>query len=282
MSEKSIFKIRNLICSYNNLNDVLLIDNLDILEGKITILLGESGSGKSTMLETLGLMNNTIKKGSSVIFQPDNKSYDFYDLWANGKNNDMSLIRRKYFSFIFQDTNLMPNFTAYENISVTQMIEGTSKEDAIGNARRIADSLGLSINETKKAFEMSGGEKQRAAFIRAIAPKFTVLFGDEPTGNLDKKNASLLLSLLKDSIRKHKKTAIIVSHDINLALEFGDTILVLKKVIDQKTHKEYSIINNDTVFNSIINDQKKKIWMNYKGKDITLSVKRKIDSIINN
>lgn len=281
MKGKEIFKIKDLACSYNGKDDVLIVNELNISEGQIVVLLGISGAGKSTILETLGLMSNTIKNGSKVTFCPDEKEYRFNQLWTHKNHDEMSAIRRKHFSFIFQNTNLMPNFTAYENISITQMIEGIPKEEAINNARSLAKSLGLEISEKKKAFEMSGGEKQRAAFIRAISPDFTVLFGDEPTGNLDRKNAHMLLSILRKTIKEKKKTAIIVSHDISMALEFADTIIVLKKGNGNVRKKDYSIITNETTFQSVDN-HKCKIWKNHLDEDITSSIENHIENIITN
>ncbi len=143
----------------------------------------------------------------------------------------------------------MPNFTAYENISITQMLDGLSKKEAVNKAKAMVKGMGLSFDENKKVFEMSVGEKQRVAFIRAITPEFTVLFADEPTGNLDRYNALKLLNILKQTIHKKCKTAIIVSHDMELALEFADEIIVLE-MPDEDDKNQYSSVTSDTVFKS--------------------------------
>ncbi len=274
---KDLFVIENLVCSYDGKNEVLRVENLSIPKGKVVVLLGASGAGKSTILETLGLMNNTIKNGSRVIFNPgdEDKVFEFSELWQVKDEKRIAEIRRKYFSFIFQNTNLMPNFTAYENIGLTKMIEGVSEKEANKATEEMANRLQLFIDKDKKAYEMSGGEKQRAAFIRAIIPDFTVLFGDEPTGNLDPKNANVLLTLLRKEILDKNKTAIIVSHNINLAIEYSDMIIVLKK-----TRDNYSVIDNKNIFIRI-SDNGSVNWQNkYDKSDVTKEMHSLIENII--
>jgi len=278
MKTNYLFKIENLVCSYNGTDEVLKVDYLEIPLGKIVVLLGASGSGKSTILETLGLMNRTIKNGSKVIFKPKDEEYDLSSMWNSDMFDEMALVRQNHFSFIFQSTNLMPNFTAFENISITQMLAGLSKNEAINEAIKMADSLGLSIDADKKAFEMSGGEKQRAAFIRAITPEFSVLFGDEPTGNLDRRNASKLLSILRKTIHDKGKTAIIVSHDLELALSFADMIIVLEKPSNGSLIKTAKI-TPDTIFNSSTKNGKKN-WYSSDNEIITNSINSIIERII--
>lgn len=243
----SLFHIENLKCSYNGGSTVLEVENLSISSGKLIVIIGLSGAGKSTFLETLGLMNNTINKDSVIKFSPThNELYEFENLWEN--NNDMSIseVRRRHFSFIFQSTNLMPNFTVYENICLTQMMQGNAKMDAMNTSDRYMKQLGLEeIDEKKNSFEISGGQAQRVAFVRAITPKFTVLFGDEPTGNLDEKNSWDLMGVLKDNIHQSDKTAIIVTHNIKLALDFADQIILITKP------NSHGVIESKNIFHKI-------------------------------
>ena len=229
---KSLFKISNLCCAYKNKKEVLTIPELDIPRGKLVVLLGQSGSGKSTLLETLGLMNNTIKSGD-VVFHPsdDKSSISYRELWMKKRNfNQVSWLRKEYFSFIFQNTNLMPNFTAIENACLTQMIKGIPWKDAEERVIDMMEKLKLTdIPQDKQTKELSGGEKQRVAFVRAITPEFSVLFGDEPTGNLDPIISYELISILDQNIREHQRSAIVVSHNIELSVRFADSIIVLKK-----------------------------------------------------
>ena len=288
MSKKKLYEIRNLICSYDGTREVLKIKELDIYRGQIVVLLGVSGAGKSTILETLGLMNNTIKLNGGmpetteqppVLFYPEgDKPIDFAGLWKKPDYKELARVRRDHFSFIFQHTNLMPSFTAFENIGITQMIEGKSKEEAISKAKQAAEELGLKINEKKKAYELSGGERQRAAFIRAITPGFSVLFGDEPTGNLDECNSEILLELTKKTIKENHRTAIIVSHNIDLAITYGDQIIVIKNHIINNNNS-YGEIIKDFIFSCEGKDIQRK-WFDHKGNDVTSNIKKKIKGFL--
>ena len=133
----SIFSISDLICSYTGNDKALEIKELEIPKGKLTFLLGSSGSGKSTLLETLGMMNNTIASGKiNLNFQ--NEAIDLYTLWKENNESKISEIRKRHLSFIFQNTNLMENFTAYENISLSRMIK-----ESVGEALHWLHEPGL-------------------------------------------------------------------------------------------------------------------------------------------
>ena len=233
----SIITISNLSCSYN-LNDqdkVLFINNLEIEKGKIIFLLGASGSGKSTLLETIGLMNNTIASGD-VIVHGNNQNINYAKLWANNSSVQLDQLRKEFLSFIFQNTNLMENFTAYENICLSQMIKsGASQAEAMLGAELLMNKVGLP--ESKVGFNtlsvnLSGGQRQRVSFVRALNTSFKILLCDEPTGNLDEVNANELLNIVRQNLNDDK-TAIIVSHDVNLALKHADKIIVITKHPEQ-------------------------------------------------
>jgi ABC-type lipoprotein export system ATPase subunit len=227
--ENYVFKIKNLKCSYNGNEPVLQAEHLNIPRGKMTMLLGISGSGKSTLLETLGLMNRTLMPDSEIIYCSDNKTYNFNDIWKRDERY-VALIRNNDFSFIFQDTNLMPAFTAYENVAVTQMLQGKSRSESFKRVMYFMKIMGLEeVGLNKKASELAGGQKQRLAFVRAITPGFEVLFADEPTGNLDRKNAKEVMRQLSNQVKTLNKSAVIVTHDTALAEEFADQIIVISK-----------------------------------------------------
>jgi ABC-type lipoprotein export system ATPase subunit len=236
------FEIENLDCSYENGKQnpkiVLEIKQLSISKGKVVFIVGQSGCGKSTILETLGLMNNTIVASGKTkfTFNPSEKDeVDFCKVWQH-KNKFISEIRRNYFSFIFQQTNLMKNFSIEENSLLPKLIKGGSKkyEDTL---RNIGLEQILIENKTKPG-ELSGGQQQRLAFVRAILPDFKILFGDEPTGNLDPDNAENLIKIIDDEIHADStKTAIIVSHSIELAEKYADVIIKIHKrvrVVDEQ------------------------------------------------
>jgi ABC-type lipoprotein export system ATPase subunit len=269
----SLFKIKSLHCAYKNGKDVLSIHNLDIPAHKLVILLGKSGCGKSTLLETLGLMNNTLTSGE-IIYTPagSKTTIKFSELWDNNGNRKVAKVRHDYFSFIFQNTNLMPNFSAYENACLTNLIRGKSLAEASGKVEALMNELDLEdISQTRKASELSGGQKQRLAFIRAIASDFDVLFGDEPTGNLDDINSRELIHFLKNNIKTNNRSAIIVTHNIPLSVEFGDLIIL----INTKTNgAEASEVFQENIF---LKEDDDGPWLNHN--KVVLTKQEMIDRI---
>lgn len=260
-----IYDIEQLVCGYGSGEDVLFLPSLKIEAGKTYVVLGKSGFGKSTFLETLALMNNTFREGK-VIFRPSSsengkREYNLSKLWQSNKPQYLAQLRCRYFSFIFQQTNLMPNFTMYENIYVTKLMQGASEKECREVTSKILDRVGLSMVDAKrKVTELSGGQKQRVAFARAIISSFDILFGDEPTGNLDEVNSVELLEILKESIQNkngYHRTAIIVSHSIPLAIKFADKIMVITKS-NEKKPAEILPIN---FFEKTL-DQQSKQWKN--------------------
>ena len=254
-----LFEIANLRCSYDReyregvSKVVLEIRRLAIPRGKKVFIVGESGIGKSTILEVLGLMNNTIvpDKDAHFVFRaPDGKATDLLELWRRGDDDELSAFRREHFNFIFQSTNLMRNFTAYENISITRMLQGYSREEAFGKASEVLHDLGLEhVGRERMAQELSGGQQQRLAFARAVIPDFTVLFGDEPTGNLDAENASRAMALLTAKLATLEgSSAIIVSHDMHLAVTFGDVVIKIRK------ERGDSSVSDESTFRGVIDD----------------------------
>ena len=272
---EKLFEIENLRCSYDrNYREgvskvVLEIRNLILPKGKKIFIVGESGIGKSTILEVLGLMNNTIVPQDNTKFrfygEGDNPT-DLLDLWAANSDAKLSDFRLKHFNFIFQSTNLMRNFTAYENITLTRMLQGYSKADSFAKASKVLEDLGLGhIDVNRMAQELSGGQQQRLAFARAILPDFTVLFGDEPTGNLDSDNAVKAMELLSDKLNElNGSSAIIVSHDMHLSATFADMIIKIRK--DSRPVKDvndevsyYGIIDENSVF---VPSEDRQVWSN--------------------
>ncbi len=266
MTMDKLFEIENLACSYDRhyrpgLSKVILeIRKLIIPKGKKVFIVGESGIGKSTILETLGMMNNTIVPdgGTKFLFyEAEEKPVDLVALWRH-KDRELSSFRLRHFNFIFQSTNLMRNFTAYENIALTRMLQGYSQESSFERARQVMADLGLDhIDESRMTQELSGGQQQRLAFARAILPDFTVLFGDEPTGNLDSDNAVKAMELLSNKLSQFNgSSAIIVSHDMHLAVTFADVIIRIRKesrpsksVNDEISY--YGVIDDDSIFTSV-------------------------------
>lgn len=254
---EKLFEIKDLSCSYDKTKVVLEIKHLVIPQGKKVFIVGESGIGKSTILETLGMMSKTIVDDSASVFKFYSNSdinVNLKELWNDPKR--LSNFRLNNYSFIFQSTNFMKNFTAYENICFTRMLQGYSRKESFDKAKTVLSSLDLSlVDEKRMAHTLSGGQQQRLAFARAVLPDFTVLFGDEPTGNLDPENAKNVMQILTEKLDSlNGASAIIVSHDIPLALRFADVIIKINKRErpdinpDTKEHDIFGYIDDSFVY----------------------------------
>lgn len=276
MDQSLLFDIQNLRCSYDkNYREgesrvVLEIDRFPVPRGKKIFIVGESGIGKSTILETLGMMNNTIVPGDKTRFlfhNADGTRINLPTLWNGRSEKRLSNFRLKNYSFIFQSTNLMRNFTAFENVAFTRMLQGYGKAHCFERTRQALDALGLEhVDETRMAHELSGGQQQRLAFARAILPDFTVLFGDEPTGNLDGENAVRVMEILSKKLDEQGgASAIIVSHDMHLSVTFADVIVKIRKQLRPKTSPDaedvaYGVIDPSCIYTPT--DATRAMWSN--------------------
>lgn len=259
----NLFTIEKLRCSYERpfiegrSRVVLEIEHLQLQRGKKIFIVGESGIGKSTILETLGMMNNTIipdTKTRFVFHDVGGHETDLCALWQDSDER-LSQFRLKNYNFIFQSTNLMRNFTAYENVAYTRLLQGYSRKECFERTQQVLADLGLEhIDHQRMVHELSGGQQQRLAFARAILPDFTVLFGDEPTGNLDSENAMRVMAVLTEKLNEQQgASAIIVSHDMHLAVTFADVIVKIRKAVRPKMHDNdedvsYGIIDESCKF----------------------------------
>ncbi len=260
-----LFDIENLKCSYDRpfkeekSKVVLKITSLKIERGKRIFIVGESGIGKSTILETLGMMNNTIVPDKStrfIFYDKDDNPVDLQKLWEM-PDSALSRFRLYNYSFIFQSTNLMRNFTAYENVAYTRMLQGFTKKECFYKTHSLLQKLGLGhISETRMTQELSGGQQQRLAFARAILPDYSVIFGDEPTGNLDSVNALKLMDVLAERNDENRHaSSIIVTHDMHLATTYADIIVKIRKEIPATEvndlaydNKIYGVIDDECIF----------------------------------
>ena len=243
---ENIFEIQNLKCSYKKTGKVspsdlvLEIDSLQIPKGKVVFFVGPSGVGKSTILETLGFMNKTIVSVDTFNYC----GQDVKSVWE-WDDNKISGFRNSEFSFVFQQCNLMDNFTAYENVMITALLQGKTELEARKQTKEVLKKMKLPYDVDRPIYEYSGGQQQRMAFARAVLPDFIVLFGDEPTGNLDAHSANNLMKILSEEVYHRGATAIIVSHDMQLAVDYADMIVMIRKeeredgtcygVIDEKS-----------------------------------------------
>ena len=198
-------------------NVVKAVDDvtMSFSQGEFCAIIGPSGSGKSTFLHLLSSLENPTS--GEVIYgdQPLSKYSD----------NQLSILRRRRFGFVFQAYNLVDELTGYENILLPIMLDHKKTDEAYLN--QVIDILGIRDRLGHLPTAMSGGQKQRVAIARALANRPSILFADEPTGNLDGKSGREVLSLLKMVSRKLGVTLILVTHDLNVA-EQADRILTLE------------------------------------------------------
>lgn len=254
-----LFKIRNLSCRYSEEGrTVLEIPELDIPAGKVVFIVGVSGVGKSTILETLGMMNNTLASNSNLVFEyqsPKQKNpRALRSLWERKDDEAISNFRSKEFSFIFQDTNLMKNFSAWENIYLPALLRGRTLGQARDKAKNIIKAIFKEdLDESKMIYHLSGGQRQRLSFARAMVSEFSVLFCDEPTGNLDRFNSVRLFEVLKNHIVQEQKSAIVVSHDLELSAKFADVLIHIRKIKKPKSSADETesisgLIDDESVY----------------------------------
>lgn len=195
-----------IIKNYNGLQ-VLKGINLHIEAGEIVSIVGASGAGKTTLLQILGTLD-----------KPDNGTISIAGTDVTKlKQKSLSAFRNKEIGFVFQFHQLLPEFTALENVCMPAWIAKTTKSVAEKRAKELLDYLGLSNRIKHKPSELSGGEQQRVAVARALMNTPSVLLADEPSGNLDSKNAQELHDLFFKLRDEFKQTFVIVTHNEELA-----------------------------------------------------------------
>lgn len=212
----TILEGKNIWKSYNDLA-VLKGVNLSIEQGEVVSIVGASGAGKSTLLQILGTLD-TPDQGDVVV---NGKSYN--DL----KKNDLATFRNQEIGFVFQFHNLLPEFTALENVCLPAKIGGKSKKEYEERGKELLALLGLTDRITHKPSQLSGGEQQRVSVARSLMNNPSIIFADEPSGNLDSKNATELHQLFFDLRDKLGQTFVLVTHNQQLA-SISDRTLVMK------------------------------------------------------
>ena len=184
-------------------------------KGEFVAITGPSGSGKSTFLHCLSSLENATS--GEVIYNTESlKSYN---------DNQLSILRRRRFGFVFQAYNLVEELTGYENILLPIMLDKKKPDEEY--LKKIIDILGIEDRLSHLPSALSGGQQQRIAIARALANKPTILFADEPTGNLDGKSGREVLSLLKYVSKELGVTLILVTHDLNVA-EQADRVITIE------------------------------------------------------
>ena len=190
--------------------------DLEVNVGERVIIMGPSGSGKSTLLHLLG-----------TIDIPDKGELYILDLKVNGAEDDeLSRFRARHIGFVFQFHHLFSDFTALQNVMIPLILNGFSGKEAEERAYEVLQEVGLEGKEYKRPQELSGGEQQRVAIARALVTQPSLLLLDEPTGNLDSKNALKLMELIEEISRENEITTIMVSHNQSLGPYFDTAYLL--------------------------------------------------------
>ena len=197
-----MIELRDISKSFGTLQ-VLDHVNMRVSDGEIVAIVGPSGAGKTTLLQIAGTLD-----------RPDSGSVLYDGTEVTGmRDKRLSEFRNRNIGFIFQFHQLLPEFSARENVALPAMISGMSRRKSLQEADRLLDMLGLAERLRHRPSQLSGGERQRVAIARALINKPKVVFADEPTGSLDSKNRDEIRQLIVDLRSRLKQTFVIVTHD---------------------------------------------------------------------
>lgn len=210
-----MIKVSNIHKRFGEL-EVLRGVSLEVKEGEIVSIVGASGAGKTTLLQIMGTL--LPADGGEV----EIAGVKVFDL--NEKRT--AEFRNRHIGFVFQFHNLLPEFSAFENVMMPALIGGTKRKEAKQRAMELLAAVGLTDRADHKPAQMSGGEQQRVAIARALINRPSVIFADEPTGNLDTHNRDEIQRLLFDVREKFGQTIVMVTHDEKLA-DMADRKIVM-------------------------------------------------------
>ena len=211
-----MIEVKNIHKSFGDL-EVLKGVNLSIEKGEIVAIIGKSGAGKTTLLQLIGTLDRPTN-GQVLI-----DGTDVFTL----NDTQLAAFRNKHIGFIFQFHQLLPEFTALENVCIPAMIAREKVADYQYRAKQLLTDLGLADRMEHKPNELSGGEKQRVAAARALMMKPSIILADEPTGSLDEKNKRELSELLLHLRAQYGQTILLVTHDKDLAT-MADRVIEIK------------------------------------------------------
>ena len=211
-----MIQVKDIYKSFDDLQ-VLKGVNLEVKKGEIVAIVGKSGAGKTTLLQIIGTLDRPTS-GQVLI-----EGTDVFSL----NDTQLAAFRNKHIGFIFQFHQLLPEFTALENVCIPAMIAGQKPTDYQVRAKQLLTELGLADRMDHKPNALSGGEKQRVAAARALMMSPDIILADEPTGSLDEKNKKELSDLLQQLRKQYGQTILLVTHDKELA-QISDRIIEIK------------------------------------------------------
>lgn len=215
-----LLQAKNIIKTYKEekiRTDVLKGVNIDIYSNELTAIIGKSGSGKSTLLHILGTLD---KADSGEIFYKGEELLKLSD-------KKKAVFRNIHLGFVYQFHHLLSDFSALENVMMPMLIAGINKNEAKKKALELLEKVSLSEKANSRPTELSGGQRQRVAIARALANSPELILADEPTGNLDEKNALMVFSLFEKLVKEDKIAVVIVTHDNSLS-EKCDRVYTMK------------------------------------------------------
>ena len=221
-----MIKLAGIKKSFGSL-DVLKGIDLQINQGEVVSIVGPSGAGKTTLLQIMGTLDSPDEGEVSIAGTNVRKLSE----------KELAAFRNRHLGFVFQFHQLLPEFTAHENVMIPALIGGSSWKDASKRAADLLDFMGLGGRSEHKPNELSGGEKQRVAVARALINSPSVVLADEPSGSLDTRNKEELHRLFFDLRDRLGQTCVIVTHDEGLAQTTDRTIHLLDGMVLKETQK---------------------------------------------